>query len=1144
MAEDESDQESERLVEELEAIAEEELRGPGAGDVRSLEYCRRFCEVVEEYTARWQVPLPQLQVLQTALCCFTSASVSFPAECERVQHVLSRLALSLFELLLFFGKDEFYEAPLKDILGSVQECHDLLIRYDNPDLREVTCVIKDGGPWEDPVLQAVLKGKSEPQDIVDRYLRSENQLFFEFRVRYLIACERISEAVALITTCLSHPEVSKNLYYHQAYFMCLHMTRLTERLLPEHVLRLDCSDGVRIICNIEKEGKTALALQLSEAFLITQLQTGKMYCIWELIFIWSKLQLKVNPSKEAFVEQCYNMLRIAANVKAIFPFMKTIREEIGEGSVQLSVELCGCALQLDLQGDPETKSLIYKTIAYLLPTDLEICRICALSVFFLERTVESYEVVEGLYRYCDEDYNEFASYVENRVRFELLPILKRGLVFDPEFWNFSMIQTNCAALLGDNAALVLPKSDAVDIVVEQQSLPLDGAVTPLHNGERKHKESRGNRHKVSSEPKKNHTVLTPHKMDTNTPRHHCTLCNREFLGGHILRHAQTHHKKGWFSCVICARKIRNKVSMLRHLKHHLKKMQRHQAGNSLKASSDPSPGYSDTNKANSLETSSSTNEVNSLETSSSTNEANSLETSSSTNEANSLETSSSTNEANSLETSSSTNEANSLETSSSTKKANSLETSSSETGNSNQDLMDSEHIIPGRNHTMDHNRGNVNDSTATQTSCSTDVSNSDETTALSEMQGVEDDAGRDTGQCVKINGSLFCKFDPVVNHQVPCPAQGCHRVFQKVRALNKHARKAHPSDVKVQQHIMTWNKSKCRFCQRKFVNCRHFVDHLNRHVYPNVYFCMQLNCNQRYKYSGQLIEHQQSHETLEVQCGYTNCPEIFDKLSSLYEHEALHYKQIPLDNTTSVPNTEPLETVHVPQEDSGSLEPQPDVSSPSSKTEEPPRQEEAPDLHIPIWKSRKDVAEPKTYKQAEKKLNGEVHLAKEVLQTSCDVGQDPIPEDNQGAAPEEHGLNGHMAQEPSAVVETATVEREMESNPPDSDPDAAQETAPTARAKQSPVAFSNAYGTVGVRPFSRPLPPSYLDEQYISMPKRRKNELELTSENHTVSEPPVEKWRCGKCLTNYCSSEALEQHLAQKKCQLYFGFDSDDESAW
>ncbi|KAM3933169.1 zinc finger protein 654 [Leptodactylus fuscus] len=1068
MAEDESDQESERLVEELEAIAEEELKGLGAAELIEREYCRRFCEVVEEYTARWQVPLPQLQVLQTALCCFTSASVSFSSECEHVQYVLSRLALSLFELLLFFGKDEFYEAPLKDILGSVQECHDLLIRYDNTDLRLVTCVIKDGGPWEDPVLQAILKGKSEPQDIVDKYLRSENQLFFEFRVRYLIACERISEAVALITTCLSHPEVSKNLYYHQAYFTCLHMTRLTDRLLPEHVLRIDCSDGVKIICDIEKEGKTALALQLSEAFLITQLQTGKMYCIWELIFIWSKLQLKLNPSKQEFVEQCYNMLRIAANVKVIFPFMKTIRTEIGEGAVQLSVELCGCALQLDLQDDPETKSFIYKTIAYLLPTDLEICRVCALSVFFLERTIESYKVVERLYRYSDEDYNEFTSYVENRVRFELLPILKRGLLFDPEFWNFSMIQTNCMALLGDEAAQVVSNSDALDNVAEPQSLPSDTSVTQLHNGELKHKESSG-RLRVPSEPKKNHIVLPPSKMDTNTPRHQCTLCNREFLGGHILRHAQTHHKKGWFTCVLCARKFRNKVTMLRHLKHHLKKMQRHRERNSPDAFSD-------------------TNEVNSSDD------------------------------------------------------------SSSETGNSNQGPPDNESTPPGENHSADHNGANLNYSTATQTSFSTDVSNSDDTAALGEMQDVEDDDdddGGDTSQYIKLNGSLFCREDPVVNRQVSyhCPAQGCQRVFQKVRALNKHARKAHPSDVKVQQHIMAWNKGKCRFCQRKFVNCQHFIDHLKLHAYPNVYFCQQLNCNMRFKFASQLAEHQQIHETLQVQCGFANCPEIFDQISSLHEHEAQHYEQNPLDNNTSLPDVESVEDEYVPQEDDRNLDPQQDESPPVIKKIKPAREEETLDLPIPIWKSRKDIAEPKTYKQTEKKMNGEVFLPE----------PDPIPEAAQAAC-EEQNLNGHTAQEPSVVVETsAAVEDNTETDanhPPSSEP--APETPPISTApvnaqslaKPYVTAPSTTYGAVGGRPFSRPLPPSYLAEQYISMPKRRKNEQEHTSENYTMSKAPVEKWRCGKCLTNYCSSEALEQHLAQKKCQLYFGFDSDDESAW
>ncbi|XP_056415331.1 zinc finger protein 654 [Hyla sarda] len=1082
MAEDESDQESERLVEELEAITDEELGEPGAGQLGSREYCRRFCEVVEDYTARWQVPLPQLQVLQTALCCFTSASVSFPTECEHVQCVLSRLALSLFELLLFFGKDEFYEAPLKDILGSVQECHDLLIRYDNTDLRQVSCVIKDGGPWEDPVLQAILKGKTEPQEIVDKYLRSENQLFFEFRVRYLIACERISEAVALITTCLSHPEVSKNLYYHQAYFICLHMTRLTDKLLPEHVLRIDCSDGVQIICNIEKEGKTALALQLSEAFLITQLQTGKMYCIWDLIFIWSKLQFKVNPSKQAFIEQCYNMLRIAANVKVIFPFMKTIKEEIGECAVQLSVELCGCALQLDLQDDPETKSLIYKTIAYLLPTDLEICRICALSVFFLERNIETYRVVERLYRYSDEDYNEFTSYVENRVRFELLPILKRGLLFDPEFWNFSMIQTNCADLLGGTGAQALSNSDALDNIVEQKSLPLESecAVMPLHNGEMKHNES-SSRLRASSTPRKNHPVLTPSKVDT--PRHHCTLCNRQFLGGHILRHAQTHHKRGWFSCVICARKFRNKVKMLRHLKHHLKKMQRHPEGEGLplKASSDPVHLYSDRNEVNS------SGEL----------------------------------------------------------------PSSLEAVNSNQDLLDHNHTIPGENPTVDCNGEIVNYSTATQTSFSSDLSNLNDTSALGEIQEIEDHAGKNVSQCVKLNGTL-CSKDPVQNNHVryPCPAHGCFRVFTRARALNKHARNAHPSDEKVQQHIMSWNKGKCRFCQRKFDNCRHFIDHLNMHFYPNVYFCQQLNCNMRFKLASQLVEHQQSHEDFKLQCGFKNCPEVFDQISSLHKHEAQHYEQNPVDDSTTLPIMEPVEDDHVPRKDSGNLGQQQAMPSLSSKKLQP-FHEEAQELPIPIWKSRKDVAEPKTYKQADKKVNGEIHLPEQVLQVDSNV-QEPLPEITQAPADEEQNLNGHTAEEPSVVVETsATVdngETTVMPNPPFAV--TAEETLPTnivtenEQTPSKPNSSTSAFSSAQARPYRRPLPPTYLAEQYLSMPKRRKNDLTYTSENNMVSKAPVEKFRCGKCLTNYCSSEALEEHLAQKKCQLYFGFDSDDESAW
>ncbi|XP_011832666.1 PREDICTED: zinc finger protein 292-like [Mandrillus leucophaeus] len=259
--------------------------------------------------------------------------------------------------------------------------------------------------------------------------------------------------MALIKSCINHPEISKDLYFHQALFTCLFMSPVEDQLFREHLLKTDCKSGIDIICNAEKEGKTMLALQLCESFLIPQLQNGDMYCIWELIFIWSKLQLKSNPSKQVFVDQCYQLLRTAINVRVIFPFMKIIKDEVEEEGLQICVEICGCALQLDLHDDPKTKCLIYKTIAHFLPNDLEILRICALSIFFLERSLEAYRTVEELYKRPDEEYNEGTSSVQNRVRFELLPILKKGLFFDPEFWNFVMIKKNCVALLSDKSVI-------------------------------------------------------------------------------------------------------------------------------------------------------------------------------------------------------------------------------------------------------------------------------------------------------------------------------------------------------------------------------------------------------------------------------------------------------------------------------------------------------------------------------------------------------------------------------------------------------------------------------------------------------------------------------------------------------------------
>ncbi|XP_030635431.1 uncharacterized protein znf654 [Chanos chanos] len=464
MAEEESELELDRFKEELESLFDSNASDEHG--LQSKSYCARFCELVEEHTSRWQVPLPQLQVLQKALCSFVRGAALFPSDCEHVRYTLSSLALSIFELLLFFGKDEFPENPLKDILDSFQDCHSSLVRHQNVYLLQLRQIIKDGGPWANSVLQGILQEWEQPREEVDRYLNSEVSVFFELRVRYLLACERIREAMALAKSCSQHPTAGRHLFFMQAYLTCLWKASHHERLHKE-MAEIDGKDAVEILCMAENEEKEELLLDLCKGFLSQQLISGDMYYLWDLVFLWSKLYLRVNSSKQGLLEECKQMIMLATNIKAIFPYMKVILSELGKDGLRFCVELCARALQTDLKNDPVTKSLIYKTIAYLLPNDLEVCRICALLVFFLERTVESYKTVFLLYTHPDQEYHGDSCSVGNSVRFEVLQILKKGLCFDPEFWNLFNIKTNCLKLMSDKVA----KATLLEIMEDDKWVP-------------------------------------------------------------------------------------------------------------------------------------------------------------------------------------------------------------------------------------------------------------------------------------------------------------------------------------------------------------------------------------------------------------------------------------------------------------------------------------------------------------------------------------------------------------------------------------------------------------------------------------------------------------------------------------------------
>lgn len=86
-----------------------------------------------------------------------------------------------------------------------------------------------------------------PLHAVDDYLSSELPVFFELRIRYLQACERMQEAMALSKSCLENSEAGKHLYFHQAYLTCLYKASLHEHLHKE-VGDKTTRDGCEAFC--------------------------------------------------------------------------------------------------------------------------------------------------------------------------------------------------------------------------------------------------------------------------------------------------------------------------------------------------------------------------------------------------------------------------------------------------------------------------------------------------------------------------------------------------------------------------------------------------------------------------------------------------------------------------------------------------------------------------------------------------------------------------------------------------------------------------------------------------------------------------------------------------------------------------------
>uniref|UniRef100_A0A8C6LI30 Zinc finger protein 654 n=1 Tax=Nothobranchius furzeri TaxID=105023 RepID=A0A8C6LI30_NOTFU len=842
MADNESDLEIDGLETALDTLCLRHCSKESS--LNSKEYCSDFCELVEEYTGQWHVPLPQLKVLRTALCNFTKATAAFPDDCQHVQYVLSSLALSFFELMLFFSKEEFIEEPLKDILDTFQECHCRLLRHRNVYLQHVKQTIKGGGPWESPVLQGILKETDLPPNEVEDFLSSELPIFLELRVRYLQACERVQEVMALAKCCLENHETGKHLYFHQAYLTCLFKASLYENLQKE-MAEIDGRDAVEIICNTESVEKDEFLLSLCRAFLTRQLHKGDMYYIWDLVFIWSRLYLRAHPSRQGFLAECLQLASSATNVRAIFPIIKLVTTELGAEGVQVCVELCCRALQLvDLQADAVTQSLVCKTIAFLLPHDLEICRACALLVFCQERSLEAYRTVCLLYRHPDEEQHPHSNAVRTSVRFPLLQMLKERLCFDPEFWNLFTLRTHCLELMSDN---VMKDAELSEIKEEQEEdeqkeseLDRPGDTSVIGgSGQSEHTQE------VSRLSKTTWRERVLRTQQYRNCAYSCKFCDKTYKGMNVMRHAIAHLKMRKLKCIFCGKRFKVLNLAKNHVMEHIEEMCKQ---------TPCEPSVKEAPPANGI--------------------------------------------MGNVENESQPQDENLVSVSQKEPKRKSTVCS----------LSREERIIKNtrilfRKSFMPQKKG-----PSPETQVKKQVDFKDEQVVITNdlvmvknvtlLQTEEEDKNVPAGE----NGQGL----DLTYHL--CPSEACDKVFLKISSsLTRHALKCHINEDQVLEKAFVWSKHKCVFCTRLTQFLQQYKEHMMLHSDPLPHLCYHLECKRRFSTQQELKDHIRTHDPLRLQCQYSNCDKLFSNFQTLYDHEWRHYIPVPLKEELDVEHSKAVQ---------------------------------------------------------------------------------------------------------------------------------------------------------------------------------------------------------------------------------------------
>ncbi|XP_047243981.1 zinc finger protein 292b [Girardinichthys multiradiatus] len=542
----------------------------------SSDYCQEFCRTLLEFVGRWKTedePLPLVQVYLVALLSFAKASPYLSLQCENVPLVIERLSLSFLELLLSLQNlpDDLWQY----FKSSVQFAHDTLQENGITQLSLLCVLSQHEGIWSHKVLQSILSNENPTTEQVEVFLEQEGPVLLKMRVKQLMKEKQLKKAALLAKSSAECSAFQTKGDFKQLYLVCL-CGILEKDQLMEELSKEDCHEALEMICNLESDGDDSEAFSLCSAFLTRQLLQGDTYCAWELTLFWSKLLKRLEPSDHTFLDRCRQMSVLSKSVYHILFLIKVIQSEITHIGLPVCIELCIMALRITSKDD-KGKATVCKTISCMLPADLEVKRACQLTEFLLEPTVDSYYVVETLYNEPDQKLEEENMPIPNSLRCELLLVLKTQWHFDPEFWDWKTLKRHCLSLMGNEASIVSSidsLNDSENTEEEEDYVSLkelnnipDDTVSGTYQLQDVTDKKQKNREMKKLREK---GFVSARFRNWQAYMQYCVLCDKEFLGHRIVRHAQIHLSSGIYTCPICVQTFTSKDTLLPHVTSHVK----------------------------------------------------------------------------------------------------------------------------------------------------------------------------------------------------------------------------------------------------------------------------------------------------------------------------------------------------------------------------------------------------------------------------------------------------------------------------------------------------------------------------------------------------------------------------------------------